>query len=493
MIKSWTCQKFGWFLLSAVFFSSFYWLMSSKKPVTTSNSPREVHRHSPPLVPHEYSLSWLQQRIECLKGNKDEKSDHARLTSIVQSAITKLQNPKDCSQAKKLLCYLTYAGCGFGCVISHTTYCLLVALATGRVLVLSDHPWYGMGPTEEIALKTILAPLSTTCTNYTGDVKDVVEVDPEDPTLTVAFNSEQDGVLFFSLRLSNQPYTPPAIHPGIVDSVFSLTDEPEAWWHGQFTGYLMRPKDSIKERLSKEKEKLDFSSPVVGVHIRRTEKHGTTGGGFIAAQNHEVEEYMDEVEMWFQVYEMTHGKVERKVYLATDTAKTVEECHSKYPNWKIYSNAEIANTAEVPNRGTEESVIGIIQDIHMLSMTNFVICTISSNVCNLVYTLLHFRHGKASHMLHSLDIPYSPWPYLFDSEFEAVESMPATNLARGDRLKTVIPDRGGMGNYWTIGDDGVYRIRTENQRTGETQEYPRHMLKLLPKLFNFTNFDLSKF
>ena len=86
------------------------------------------------------------------------------LTSAVQTAITRLQNPADCTQAKKLVCHMTWGGCGFGCLIHHTTYCLITALATGRVLVLSDRKW----PHSDLVIKTFLRPLSTSCFNYTG-------------------------------------------------------------------------------------------------------------------------------------------------------------------------------------------------------------------------------------------------------------------------------------------------------------------------------------
>ena len=92
------------------------------------------------------------------------QQEAAALTSLVQSAITRLQTPADCRQAKKLVCHLSYEKCGFGCLIHHAAYCLVTALATGRVLVISDQPWYY----SDIVIKRLFRPLSTTCTDYTG-------------------------------------------------------------------------------------------------------------------------------------------------------------------------------------------------------------------------------------------------------------------------------------------------------------------------------------
>ena len=44
---------------------------------------------------------------------------------------------------------------------------------------------------------------------------------------------------------------------------------------------------------------------------------GTTSLAF------KVEEYMEEVERWFRVYEMSHNKTKRQIYLATDDAKVL--------------------------------------------------------------------------------------------------------------------------------------------------------------------------
>ena len=60
----------------------------------------------------------------------------------------------------------------------------------------------------------------------------------------------------------------------------------------------------------------------------------------------------------------------------------LEECHSKYPEYTIYDNIKIAKSAAQHqfSRDSEESLLGVIQDIHMLSLTNYVVCTHTSNV-----------------------------------------------------------------------------------------------------------------
>jgi hypothetical protein len=72
-----------------------------------------------------------------------------KLTDFIQERIYKLQHPEECSKAQILVCDLN-KGCGFGCQLHHVGYCLSVATASNRTLVLdrdgdgwrySKHGW----------------------------------------------------------------------------------------------------------------------------------------------------------------------------------------------------------------------------------------------------------------------------------------------------------------------------------------------------------------
>ena len=103
------------------------------------------------LTVHDGFSSWR------LRETKD-------LRRTVQEALTRLQNPENCSEARKLVCHLTWGGCGLGCLLHHTAYCLVTSLATGRVLVLSDQVW----PHSNLVLRHFFRNISNTCTDYAG-------------------------------------------------------------------------------------------------------------------------------------------------------------------------------------------------------------------------------------------------------------------------------------------------------------------------------------
>jgi glycoprotein 6-alpha-L-fucosyltransferase len=74
--------------------------------------------------------------------------------------------------------------------------------------------------------------------------------------------------------------------------------------------------------LKETEERLQFVHPVVGVHVRRTDKVGTE------AAFHSLQEYMGRVEEWFEQHEIKHPQQQgkkRNVYLATDEPLLLEE------------------------------------------------------------------------------------------------------------------------------------------------------------------------
>ena len=66
--------------------------------------------------------------------NEWRKKELKDLSDIVQSQIAALQNPVNCSSAKKLVCNLNI-GCAYGCQIHHAVYCLIVAYQSNRTLI----------------------------------------------------------------------------------------------------------------------------------------------------------------------------------------------------------------------------------------------------------------------------------------------------------------------------------------------------------------------
>ena len=109
--------------------------------------------------------SQMEQMEAIDDFSKWKKQEVESLTSEVQSAISRLQNPADCSLAKKLVCHMNHHDCGLGCLIQHAAYCLIAALATERVLIFSDAPW---SYSDITPLNDLFRPISSTCLDFEG-------------------------------------------------------------------------------------------------------------------------------------------------------------------------------------------------------------------------------------------------------------------------------------------------------------------------------------
>ena len=63
------------------------------------------------------------------------------LSILMQKRIDYLQNPANCTSAKKLLCSFVNNPCGFACLIHQVVFCFIMAYATERTVVIDAAGW----------------------------------------------------------------------------------------------------------------------------------------------------------------------------------------------------------------------------------------------------------------------------------------------------------------------------------------------------------------
>ncbi|XP_052832335.1 alpha-(1,6)-fucosyltransferase [Octopus bimaculoides] len=265
----------------------------------------------------EYKRTLISD-IEQLRGV--DGLDHWRekesqdLADLVQRRLQFLQNPRNCKTAKKLVCNLS-KGCGYGCQLHHVTYCLIVAYATKRTLVLESKGWrYATRGWE-----TVFQPVSDSCTDRIGNS---IRTWGPPETLTEVQVVEMpiiDNVY------PKPEFIPLAIPEDLAPRLLRLHGDPAVWWIGQFVRYLVRPQPALEKDINDTKKRLGFQNPIVGVHVRRTDKVGTE------AAYHSLEEYMAHVEDYYRQLEMSKGhSIEtKKVYLASDDPNVLADAVNK--------------------------------------------------------------------------------------------------------------------------------------------------------------------
>ncbi|CAL8393384.1 unnamed protein product [Arctogadus glacialis] len=230
---------------------------------------------------------------------------------------------------------------------------------------------------------------------------------------------------------------------------------------------------SLEDQLTRAKQKIhSFSTRLVGddntelgrirVHVRRTDKVGTE------AAFHPIEEYMAHVEEQFQLLARRMHVDKKRVYLATDDPSLLQEAKTKYPDYHFISDNSISWSAGLHNRYTENSLRGVILDIHFLSQTDFLVCTFSSQVCRVAYEMMQTLHPDASSYFYSLDDIY----YFGGQNAHNQVAIHAHQPRNSEDIPLEPGDLVGVaGNHWDGYSKGV------NRKLGRTGLYPSYKVK----------------
>ncbi|XP_026478661.1 alpha-(1,6)-fucosyltransferase-like [Ctenocephalides felis] len=389
---------------------------------------------------------WLLSDVEKLAKydgfNNWREQESRDLSDLVQRRFHYLQNPKDCNTAKKLVCNLN-KGCGFGCQLHHVAYCFIIAYGTERTLILNSKGWrYHKAGWEEVFL-----PLSETCRNAEGTTHGSWPGKPSTQVITLPIIDS------ISPR---PPFLPLAVPEDLADRLARLHGDPIVWWIGQILKYLLRPTKNTEDMIKNGMDKLGYAKPIVGIHVRRTDKVGTE------AALHKVAEYMTHVEDWYKQREMSE-KVVRRVYVATDDPTVIEEIRQDYPDYIVIGDPSISRSASVASRYSDESLRGIVLDIILLARSDHLVCTFSSQVCRVAYEIMQTMHTDASDRFYSLDDIYY---YGGQSSHTREAVLPHEPVRKGELHLKPGDIIGVAGNHW----DGF--SKGTNFRTSQLGLFP---------------------
>eukprot|EP00057_Strongylocentrotus_purpuratus_P007133 XP_011661607.1 PREDICTED: alpha-(1,6)-fucosyltransferase-like [Strongylocentrotus purpuratus] len=98
-------------------------------------------------------------------GNSSWKQNESKkLSNLIQQRPHFIQNPPDCSKAKKIVCNFKVR-CGFGCQTHHLSFCMIMAYGTGRTLILESNGW----DYAEEGWEKFFRPLSENCLDRKGE------------------------------------------------------------------------------------------------------------------------------------------------------------------------------------------------------------------------------------------------------------------------------------------------------------------------------------
>nr|CAH7753493.1 unnamed protein product [Callosobruchus chinensis] len=398
---------------------------------------------------HHRSLMFDIEQLDVVDGYSVwREKEAADMSNLVQDRFRYLQNPENCKTARKLVCSLN-KGCGYGCQLHHAVYCFMVAYGTQRTLILKSKGWrYHKAGWEEV-----FKPVSDTCTSIEGD------------SFSNWPGHEDTQVINLPIIDSlspRSPFLPLAIPEDLAPRLVRLHGDPIVWWVGQILKYLLRPQEKTTVMVQEAMTKMGFKRPIVGVHVRRTDKVGTE------AAFHGLEEYMSHVDEYYNYLELKQVVDKRRIYLASDDPKVLLEAKKKYPHYEIIGDPSISKTASVSTRYSDSSLFGIILDIHMLSMSDYLVCTFSSQVCRVAYEIMQNYYPDASAKFRSLDDIYY---YGGQNAHNVVAVWPHEPKKNGEMHFAVGDLIGVAGNHW----NGFSKGR--NVRTNQIGFYPTFKVK----------------
>ncbi|XP_042858228.1 alpha-(1,6)-fucosyltransferase-like, partial [Penaeus japonicus] len=364
-----------------------------------------------------------------------QENEMKKLSDLIEHRIHTLQNPPDCESAKKILCNfpVNLKARGIGSQLHHLSYCFLAAYGTQRMLIINrKSPNFNMDP--------YFLPFSETCIN-TSNKSDWPGTE-DSPVVQFPDNDRP---------VPRQNYFPRSVPKDFAERLMNAHGDPFAWWMGQFFKYFMRMTGSFQAQVEKLKARIGYENPIVGVQVRRTDKllHDS--------RLIELEEYMEAVDDFFDDLELRGTNVTtRRIYLATDDPKVIQEAKEKYPNYDIVCNEKSVATASLSLRRTEENVRNFMADIYFLSRSDFLVCGMSSNIFGNGCCMLYGETSKPVGVLNTkLKLKKVLWRCLHNKIKQDILALPFDSIVTDvvarlsqtlfiSRYITIIPRRGSI-------------------------------------------------
>lgn len=325
---------------------------------------------------------------------------HQKLNDMrhaVETKIRQLQEPRNCSSVKKLLCGLGSA-CGFGCQLHHVAICFTLAIGMGRTLILDSSEWaYSKNPWE-----AVFRPISNTSCKANVD----------DAVVWTSDMAEKDIQVFSVVKVnefqwqSTPPYLPLRIPKYLYKELTRYHGDPPTWWMGHLVSYLIRPQPWLSIKISEAQRRIGLQSPIAGIHIRRTDKIKSE------AAYHDLTEYMVHVADWFGKESMKRQRMKmpplekKRVYIASDDPTVLDEARNRYPDYEFLGDKRISMIDNAGGRYSLTGVIGLMTDVTLLSKCDLFVGTFSSGMSRLVYELMQVHHADPSSNVRSLDDRY---------------------------------------------------------------------------------------
>jgi len=154
-------------------------------------------------------------------------------------------------------------------------------------------------------------------------------------------------------------------------------------------------------------------------------------------------------------------------------------------DYVFYGDITVAKSAQIGRRYGTQSLKGVLLDIHFLSLSDYLVCTFSSQICRVAYEIMQQRvidgawrvqplddvyyfGGQNSHTQRAVISHKDTWPNEFSFE-------------RGDIINT-------LGNHW----DGFSKGTDEtNGQSGLYPSYKSEEITTIAKMYAYPDVQIT--
>nr|CAD2155598.1 unnamed protein product [Meloidogyne enterolobii] len=229
-------------------------------------------------------IQYLSTEREILNKNGNNLTKLSSESEKIQSVMILKQTPLDCAKARILVCPIDNPAWGFGFVNHQIKDCLVYALKLERIMIIQNEK-----PITKLNVKWYDLFESASNCSFSEHVE---------PFLPINENlkqNESDRILIFEfktdMRIRAFDFTPIELK-----YLFKYHANPTLWFHGQLLKYIWRENGKTKKFIHQIVSRIPFAcGPIVGIHVRRTDKITET-------KLIELEEYMEWVEFFLMLW-----------------------------------------------------------------------------------------------------------------------------------------------------------------------------------------------
>lgn len=333
-------------------------------------------------------------------------SNLEELHQLIWKQIAYLQEGGDCEKKKILHCEVNHNFAGFGSIVHRYGACIQVAYGLGRMFFIEQNPYKHFG-----GLTQWLLPESTRC-GYIKKKYHSILRDSKEYYKNICKTNDKKCYLKNGYDLNNtykiidyrpEPSFPLDRHiPGSIPQVIEKAlkkfgvKHPSIWFSAQMISYLiLRPNNRFLRALNVISHHIKFQHPIVAMHIRHGDK--------VLKESLYYDEtfYANPAKL---IFNKSHADVKKPyVYLATDDVDSKNKIKEHLPSqYRIISMPKEIRKAALdyyhigktpPIQVTESMLI----DLYFLAQSDYVICTLTSNVCRLIYLM---KLARSPYKLH---------------------------------------------------------------------------------------------